>query len=111
MVDQWCAQHGRELGETARRALRIAYAKDHRRTRRVIDAWRRIPAGVEPRDAAIAAMQDVYRHGPAVRRDVLALRAVQSLAVLDIRNYRDLVFRIGAFEADGESPELGYALP
>ncbi|MEC8653461.1 MAG: hypothetical protein VXY92_12965 [Planctomycetota bacterium] len=110
-VDQWCAQHGRELDGTARRALRIAYAKDHRRTRRVIDAWRRIPAGVAPRDAAIAAMQDVYRHGPAVRRDVLALRAVQSLAVLDIRNYRDLVFRIGAFEADGESPELGYALP
>ena len=51
-------------------------------------------------------MQEIYRHDPAVRRDVLALRAVQSLAVLDIRNYRDLVFRIGAFEADERSPEL-----
>ena len=48
---------------------------------------------------------------PVAPGDVLALRAVQSLAVLDIRNYRDLVFRIGAFEADGESPELGRALP
>ena len=54
---------------------------------------------------------DPAQHGPAVRRDVLALRAVQSLAVLDVRNYRDLVFRIGEFEADGEDPELGRALP
>ena len=56
-------------------------------------------------------LRDVYRHGPAVRRDVLALRAVQSMAVLDVRNYRDLVLRIGEFEADGEDPELGRALP
>jgi hypothetical protein len=46
-----------------------------------------------------------------VRRDILALRAVQSLAVLDVRNYRDLVFRIGDYESDGEDPELGRALP
>ena len=47
----------------------------------------------------------------AVRRDGLALRAVQSLAVLDTRNYRDLVFRIGEFEFSGEDPQLGRALP
>ena len=77
----------------------------------VLDAWGRLPAEVLPRDAARAVLRDVYRHGPAVRRDVLALRAVQSLAVLDVRNYRDLVFRIGEFEQGGEDPELGRALP
>ena len=41
----------------------------------------------------------------------LALRAVQSLAVVDIRNYRDLVFRIGEFESSGEDPQLGRSLP
>ena len=46
-----------------------------------------------------------------MRRDVLALRAVQSLAVLDVRNYRDLVFQLGDYSADGEDPQLGRALP
>lgn len=110
-VDAWAARHGGGLDRASLRALRIGYARDHRRTRRVIDAWRRLPAGATPGDAAVEVMRDVYRHGPAVRRDVLALRAVQSLAVLDVRNYRDLVFRIGEFEADGEDPELGRALP
>jgi hypothetical protein len=46
-----------------------------------------------------------------VRRDLMALRAVQSLAVLDIRNYRDLVFQLGDYASDGEDTKLGSALP
>ena len=110
-VDVWLERHGQGLSQAERRALRFAYSTDHRGTRGVLDAWGRLPAGVLPRDAARAVLRDVYRHGPAVRRDVLALRAVQSLAVLDVRNYRDLVFRIGEFEQGGEDPELGRALP
>lgn len=110
-VDVWLERHGQGCLQAERRALRFAYSTDHRGTRGVLDAWGRLPAGVLPRDAARAVLRDVYRHGPAVRRDVLALRAVQSLAVLDVRNYRDLVFRIGEFEQGGEDPELGRALP
>lgn len=110
-VDIWLERHGQDLPKSARTALRVGYARDYRRTRKVLDAWSRLEPDEAPREHAIDVLRDVYRHGPAVRRDVLALRAVQSMAVLDVRNYRDLVFRIGEFEADGEDPELGRALP
>ena len=70
-----------------------------------------LPAGTEPVTAAVETLRHAWRNGPAVRRDLLALRTVQSLAVLDVRNYRDLVFCIGDYEADGEPPEQGRALP
>jgi len=110
-VDVWLERHGRDLTPVERAAVRRAYGLDHRGTRAVVDAWRQLPAGVAPRQRALEVLRAVYRNGPAVRRDVLALRTVQSLAVLDVRNYRDLVFRIGEFEASGEDPELGRALP
>jgi hypothetical protein len=110
-VDVWLERHGQGLPKNARDVLRVGYARDYRRSRQVLDAWCALEADEVPRQRAIDVLRDVYRHGPAVRRDVLALRAVQSLAVLDVRNYRDLVFRIGEFEADGEDPELGRALP
>jgi hypothetical protein len=46
-----------------------------------------------------------------VRRDLMALRAIQSLAVLDIRNYRTIVFRLGEYAADGESSAVCGVLP
>lgn len=110
-VDIWIARHAPELTGRARAILRQGYVKDHRGSRAVIDAWSRLPADQSPREVALAGLRSVYRNGPAVRRDVLALRAVQSLAVLDVRNYRDLVFRIGGYEDDGEPVERGRALP
>lgn len=110
-VDLWLERHGGDLPKKVRLALRTGYSRNYRFTREVIDAWHRLPADVTPAHRAIETLQRVYRHGPAVRRDILALRAVQSLAVLDVRNYRDLVFRIGDYESDGEDPELGRALP
>ncbi len=110
-VDVWLERHGKDLPKKARRALRLGYAKNYRDTRDVIGAWHKLEVDETPASRAIATLQRVYRHGPAVRRDILALRAVQSLAVLDVRNYRDLVFRIGDYESDGEDPELGRALP
>ena len=44
-------------------------------------------------------------------RELVALRTVQTLSVLDVRNYRDAVFHLGGFEAEGEDPELATALP
>lgn len=110
-ADLWFERHGGELSKKVRVSLRAGYSSNYRFTRDVVDAWHRLPADATPADRAIETLQRVYRHGPAVRRDILALRAVQSLAVLDVRNYRDLVFRIGDYESDGEDPELGRALP
>ena len=44
-------------------------------------------------------------------RDLVVLRRVQSLTVLDVRNYRDIVFRLGRNAEDGEDPGLATALP
>ena len=110
-VEAWIRRNGADLSPRMRRALRLGYSLDHRRTRSVIDAWNRLPPGASPHAAGLAALRTIYQNGPAVRRDLLALRAVQSLAVLDVRNYRDLVFRIGAFKESGEDPSLGRALP
>ncbi|HEX5053971.1 MAG TPA: hypothetical protein VFZ65_19490 [Planctomycetota bacterium] len=109
-VDRWLDRHGRDLPKSARRPLRCAYARDGA-VRELLDAWSRLPAGTSPTAAAIEVLRTAYRNGSAVRRDLLALRAVQSMAVLDVRNYRDLVFHLGDYAADGEDPELGSALP
>ncbi len=110
-VDRWLERHGRDLAPNVRRVLRSAYARDLHGVRRLLSAWAPLPAGASPAETAIACLRDAYRHGAAVQRDLLALRAVQSLAVLDVRNYRDLVFQIGDYAADGEDPQLGAALP
>ena len=110
-VEDWVQRHARDLSKQAKRSLHWGYENEHRNTRTVIDAWRRLPSDADPTEHAVEIMRDVFRNGPAVRRDILALRTVQSLAVLDVRNYRDLVFRIGDFASDGEDPELGRALP
>ncbi|MEZ6036664.1 MAG: hypothetical protein R3F29_04235 [Planctomycetota bacterium] len=110
-VDQWLLRHGGDLPPTAAPVLRAAYAYDRDGTRAVIDAWRELPAETSPTSHALAILRRTYAQGPAVRRDLMALRTVQSLAVLDIRNYRDLVFRIGDYERDGEDPALGRSLP
>ena len=110
-VDQWLQRHGRELPRALRRSLMRAYASDWQGARAVIDAWRVLPAGASPAATAIAILRAMAKRGTAVRRDLLSLRAVQSLAVLDVRNYRDLVFQLGDYAADGEDPALGSALP
>lgn len=110
-VDRWRAQHGRALGRAEAAALPALWSADVQGTRAVVTAWSALPAGASPAEHAIAVLRRAFAHGPAVRRDLMALRAVQSLAVLDIRNYRDLVFQLGDYGADGEDPALGGALP
>lgn len=111
-VDVWLARHHTgERSERVRQRLRLGFDADVRHTRDVITAWAQLDAGVSPRERALERLRAVHRAGPSVRRDLLALRAVQSMAVLDVRNYRDLVFRIGDYELDQEDPRLGRALP
>jgi hypothetical protein len=110
-VDRWVQRHAAGLDARAVRAVRAAYARNVERARDVVDAWLALPAGASPAESAIATLQRAWRNGEAVRRDLMALRAVQSLAVLDVRNYRDLVFQLGDYGADGEDEALGRTLP
>ena len=110
-VDAFARRHPLGLAALELRALRAAYADDHAGARVVIDAWRALPPGASPGAQADAALRTAAAAGPAVRRDLMALRAIQSLAVLDIRNYRTLVFRLGQYAADGECADLCGELP
>ncbi len=110
-VDRWLSRHGRGLPRRARRHLLRAWAADWAGARTVLRAWLELPEGASPAETAIGALRTAYRRGEGLRRDVLTLRAVQSMAVLDVRNYRDLVFQLGGYGDDGEDPRLGSALP
>jgi hypothetical protein len=110
-VDRWLKRHGRGLPASARAPLRHAYERGRHGVRALIDAWVLLPDGASPAATAIECLRQAYRHGASTRRDLLALRAVQSMAVLDVRNYRDLVFQLGDYAADGEDSRLGSSLP
>lgn len=111
LVDRWWQRHGRELPAAALPALRFAFARDWQGARAVLTAWAKLPAGSSPTATAVERLQALYRQGARFRRELLVLRAVQSLMLLDLRNYRELVFRIGQYAADGEDPALATALP
>ena len=101
-VDRWLQRHGVGVDAATAVALRSAWQHDHHGARAMLAAWTPLPPGASPAEAAIATLRRAFRRGNSIRRDLLALRAVQSLAVLDIRNYRDLVFQLGDYAADGE---------
>ena len=77
----------------------------------MVRAWSELAPGISPTARGTElAVQTFLDHGE-VSRELAALRAVQSLSVLDIRNYRRLVFKLGGYAGDGEDPALGRALP
>lgn len=110
-ADRWLQRHGADLPAATATLLRRAFAHDHLGARAVLSAWAKLPAGASAADTAIARLRDFHRRGPAIRRDLLALRAVQSTTVLDLRNHRELVFRLGGYQDDGEDPRLASELP
>jgi hypothetical protein len=110
-LDLLLQRHGVHLPRTARRLLLRARAGDWQGVRQVLAVWAEVPPGVTPGQQAEALFREVAGRGIAVRRDLLTLRAVQSLGVLDVRNHRDLVFQLGEYASEGENPELGSALP
>jgi hypothetical protein len=76
-----------------------------------IEAWLALAPGAAPRAVAIARLATIAREGAALRTELGVLRAVQSLSILDVRNYRDLVFDLGCYAQDGEDPALATSLP
>ncbi len=79
--------------------------------RRIVAALADLHADETPPGKGLALARRFFAESEEIHRDLLALRAVQSLTVLDVRNYRDLVFRLGEYAADGEDPQRAAALP
>jgi len=107
---RWLSRQGMKMDRLERRNLRASYSRDSR-TRQVIDAWNSLSDEQEPTKAGVDKLREAWSDGASVRREVSALRSIQSLSVLDVRNYRDLVFRLGGYEDDGEDPSLARSLP
>lgn len=110
-VDRWLQRQGRPADRATAAALHVAWQQDRAGARAVVAACNALAPGLDPRDAVAGSLAAVFRQGSAVQRDLRALRAVQSLAVLDIRNYRDLVFQLGDYAADGNGEDPAAELP
>ncbi len=79
--------------------------------RRTVQVWNELPEGMAPALRGEQIARRIYATRDDIGRELAALRAVQSLSVLDVRNYRKLVFDLGGYAAEGEDPELAEALP
>ncbi len=95
----------------ARRNLRRAFTAGDPTLRALAAAGDSLPAGADWLAEARARMQRIWLNQHEVTRDLCAVRAVQSLTVLDVRNYRELVFQLGDYASDGEDAAVAQALP
>ncbi len=109
-VDRWLIQQRIPVSRRGARRLRAAWLRDSG-VRAVIQAWNELDPGADPVAVAAGRFREIWRQGAEVRRQLVSLRAIQSLSVLDIRNYRALVFDLGAYAEDGEDPSLARNLP
>lgn len=103
---RWWAAH-RGAGAPGRRAAWRAVAHDLRGVARALDAWDAHGAGAAARGRELAG--EVLRHPGRLTEPLVTLRAVQTLALLDVRNYREHVWRLGDFAAVAR--DAGPALP
>lgn len=112
-VTSWLAKHmaSRRVSRRARRNFIAAYQTDRKGVRRTVDVWLDLPGGTSPTARGLEIARQTYRGHGEVSRELAALRAVQSLSVLDVRNYRKLVFWLGNYAADGEKASIAEALP
>jgi hypothetical protein len=118
-LSRWLRRHGETIGLSRRdlgraalgRLVRAWHADDHKALRRAIALWETLEPGRRPADEAAEIALRVFRGRRDVSRELAALRAVQTMSVLDVRHYRKQVFDLGNYEAEGESREVATALP
>ena len=94
-------------GAARRRLRRSAWrvvAADEDGARRALEAA--ADASTARRAAAVAELAAALRHPSRVSEQLVTLRAAQSLTLLDVRNYRAQVWRVGRYAEDGDpAPE------
>ena len=86
-----------ELDAKQRKWLWYAVRSDHDGLARLVRSGAGLDPGTEPAEAARATLRDVARHSDTWSEQLITLRAVQSLSVLDVRNYRRQVWGLGGY--------------
>jgi len=102
---------GPRLSRRVRARLLQRYVRGDAQMRKTIDTWVQLPPDVTPTERAMRLVAKFASEAEDTQRDLMILRSVQSLTILDVRNYRDLVFRLGGYAQDGEDERLATALP
>ena len=108
---EWWTASGRD-DKPARRAMWRSIVTDVNGCRTALRAWGQ--HGAEgARLHGVRALADVLRHPGRVSEQLVTLRVVQTMSLIDLLNYRAHVYRLGDYHALGACPrellELGPA--
>lgn len=103
----WWREHGGG-GRAARTRAWRAVVHDVDGVAGAMLAWSRHGDATEERGRELAA--DVLAHAGQGTEQIVTLRAVQTLSLVDLRNYRAHVWRLGAYGASGEEPARALAI-
>ena len=105
---RWWSVAG-EGGSEAQGATWRALVHGHHQGRQALALHHKLgPAGA--REEGMVRLADALRHVGRVSEQLVSLRAIQTLALIDMRNYRTHVYRLGGYADDGDSPRDWLAL-
>jgi hypothetical protein len=98
----WWRFHGNGGGEACRAAWR-ATVHNHEGVADALEVWSRLGDGARAEGERMLA--EVLRHPERITDQIVTLRSIQTLSLIDILNYREHVYRLGAYAASGDPPE------
>ncbi len=100
-VRRWWAQYGR--GDRAARKRFARVVAGDGTLRRALVAW--AERGTDgAREEGLRRAADLLRHPRRISEQLLTLRTVQTLSLVDLLNYRTHVYRLGDYEGSGDDP-------
>lgn len=100
---RWWGAHGRG-GSRVRRATWRAVLRDVGGSRGALRAWGRLGAEVAF-ERGVRLLGRMLRHPGRLTEQLVTLRAVHTLALIDLRLYREHVFRLGEYADSGDDAE------
>ena len=104
---QYWRAHG-DGGWFAQRAAWRATKHNHEGVRDALLAWSEYGDGAS--SVGEQALFELLRHPERLTDQLVTLRAVQTLSLVDVLNYREHVFRLGRYADDGDDPGTSLSL-
>ncbi len=98
---RWWRVHGRD-DRPSRKGMWRAVVHDVDGVRPALLAWDHHGEGPAYAEG-VRRLADLLRNPGRISEQVVTLRIVQTLALIDLRTYREHVYRLGAYAADGDA--------